>query len=98
MMQQQSLGELLSQVLTLAPDECREAQLARDAQSHAAWELSRQIAPLLEASAAEVFDALTFVPDAMLPLLETPQGWRALAAHIAPDFALPPPRFSPSVH
>lgn len=82
-----SLGEMLASVL--AQQEAREAAAINDqAQYLAAVELARQIAPLLRVTEEQAFEALTYVPDSMLPLLQSPEGWAALAAFVAADLGV----------
>lgn len=96
----QQAGSLVSQLIgtvPAAPVSRENAAFAR-AQLASARELSRQYAPLLGVSPAEVFDELTQVPDNMLALLNSPEGWAALASYIAIDLGDSQPFFAPTVH
>ena len=64
----------------------------------AARELSSQIAGSLSADADTVLDRLTYVPDNMLVLLQSPEGWVALAEYVAADLGLGPVGFAPTIH
>lgn len=50
--------------------------------------LARAIAQFGECSEAEAFDALTFIPDNMLSLLNSPEGWFVLSQYVADDLGL----------
>lgn len=92
---EQSLGEILGAALA----EPVEVQLdPLDAQAIAAGELARSIAPLIKSDVDRVWDALCRVPDNMLDLLHSPQGWMALASFIASDLGAEPPDYEPTKH
>ena len=63
-----------------------------------ASELARQLAPLLTTSEVEVLDVLCSVPDNMLSLLDTPEGWSALAGYVAGRLSMPSPGYTPTHH
>ena len=86
------LGPLIAAALEGQRNVERQARLA------CADELVRQVAPLMRESEARVFDALTYVPDRMLDLLESPHGWAELASHLAADLGACRPAFFPSIH
>jgi hypothetical protein len=69
-----------------------------DADYICATEISRSAGGLIGVSEAEAFDALTFVPENLLPLLQSPEGWAALAGLIANGLGAEPPAFMPTVH
>lgn len=69
-----------------------------DAQAIAAADLAAAIAPRLRSDFDEVWDALCRVPDNMLDLLHSPQGWMALASFIASDLGAEPPDYEPTKH
>src|SRR5678809_818029 len=56
------------------------------ARLRSAWRLADQLAPLFSVTSGDVFDALCTIPDNMLSLLETPEGWTALSGYLAADF------------
>ena len=60
--------------------------------------LSRSLAPILNATADEVFDVLGHVPDNMLELLKSPQGWTTLAGYVASDLGRPLPNYTPTLN
>ena len=88
---QPSPGSLLGSLLRPSVSDERACYLA-------AIELARQAAPVIGASEAYVFDALTFVPDNLLDLLRSPEGWTALASFIAVDFGCAMNAYAPTVH
>jgi hypothetical protein len=63
-----------------------------------AMRLVGDIAGLLDADASEVFGSLCDVPDNMLVLLSSPQGWTALAGFLAMELGAPVPDYRPTVH
>ena len=78
-----SLGEILALALTGGSkgpvrivDDC-------DAQFAAALEFTRQATCILDRPYSEVWEALTYVPDNMLVMLESPDGWAFLAGYLA---------------
>lgn len=80
-----TLGEIIAE--TLVRDFAREIGACEDlARYRASLELSRQIAPLIGCSSGEAWNALAHVPDNMLTLLRTPEGWAGLASYVAADF------------
>lgn len=89
-----TLGEIISEALQAAPPD----PINELAQKSAAYELARQVAPLLRWSEQETFWELTYLPDEQLYLLETPQGWRELACFIAGAKGLGSPSYQPAIH
>ena len=63
-----------------------------------AAELARQLAPLLMLGEIEVFDCLCTVSDNMLSLLDTPEGWSALAGYVAAQLGMCSPHYCPTMH
>jgi hypothetical protein len=63
-----------------------------------AAEISRRAGGLLGVSEADAFDALTLVPENLLALLQSPEGWGTLARMIASDLGADLPAFQPTVH
>lgn len=49
-------------------------------------------------AACVLFDALAYVPENMLSLLDYPEGWSALAEVVAADLGMGPVGFRPTVH
>lgn len=92
-----TIGEILAAALAPDPSETA-AALDERAQYCAAVELSRQIAPVLAAGEDQVFEALTYVPDAQLALLRSPEGWAALASTVAADLGVTNFTFQPTRH
>lgn len=77
----------------------RQAEIAaNDATMRAAWALAVDVAPLMGLTAQEVFTALGRVPDDMLALLDTSQGWATLAGHVAGALNCPLPDYRPALH
>lgn len=93
-----TIGEILAAALAPDPSDTAAAALEERAQYCAAVELSRQIAPLLRSSEDHVFEALTYVPDAQLALLRSPEGWAALASTVAADLGVTNFTFQPTRH
>ena len=69
-----------------------------EAQAIAASTLSHDLARKSDMSVNQVWDCLTAVPDNMLALLHSPQGWTALASLVAADNGVPEPLLMPSIH
>lgn len=63
-----------------------------------AVELSRQMAPALGVGAGEAFDRLCTVPDNMLGLLDSPEGWSVLAGFVATQLGKAAPHYTPVLH
>lgn len=76
-----SLGEILGAALS----GCSVAPAIDSARYASALELATLVADRSALSFSEAWDALTFVPDNMLSLLDSPQGWSSLASWIAAD-------------
>lgn len=97
-----SLGDILAAALTgLTLEERREEEeerLASRANLLSAYRLSDELAPLLGVAPGEVFDALTDVPDNMLGLLCTPEGWSMLAEFVAGRLNIASPAYRPTLH
>ena len=88
----ESLGSILAAALA-APGVDHER-----AQYLTAIELSHQLAPRFGVGEADVFDALSAVPENMLDLLRSPDGWSALASFIAADFGIAMNNYQPTKH
>lgn len=76
----------------------QQRRLDERAQYLTALELARRIAPVLRVGELEALDALCVVPDEMLPLLRTPEGWKQLADYIAGTCGCSPTSFAPTIH
>lgn len=77
----------------------REAEVAEDAMVASARALSVAVADNSPVTAEEAFDCLCTVPDNLLPLLQSPQGWTTLAGYIGADLAQPAPvAVVPTIH
>lgn len=70
----------------------------RDPDYLCAAEISRHAGGLIGVSESDAFDALTLVPENLLALLQSPQGWTTLAGMIAADLGADLPAFQPTVH
>lgn len=92
-----SLGDILGAALAAA-DNDRAERLAADATYYSAKELARQVAPFLHLPMGDVFDALTFMPNSMLCLLATPEGWGALANYVATETGANTTHYLPTRH
>ena len=97
-----TLGDILAAALTgRTPEQHeREAQerLDADAQYKSAVALSRALSPRLGVTEAECFDAMCTIPDNLLSLLCSPQGWTAIASMVAADHGKADPGFMPALH
>lgn len=92
------LGEILGSLLTAAnvaprPDPVEE--LARDLS--ASW-LAGEIAGSLLIEATEAYGALRLVPDNMLNLLHSPEGWASLANYVAGTLCRGQLDYCPTIH
>lgn len=98
MIESETIGDILGAALSCiefdppAPDPDWLAQV------EAARELSRRVALMTGVTESEAFDALTYIPDNLLPLLHSPQGWSTLAGMMANDLGVIAPTFKPMVH
>lgn len=63
-----------------------------------AWALAGQLAPVVNATAEEIYGVLGTIPDNMLELLKSPQGWTALAGYVAGDLGRRMPDYRPTLH
>lgn len=88
---EQTLGEIFGAVLQAEPD-------SFEGQVYSARVLARDIAGSIKRDLADVWDAMCHVPDNMLDLLHSPQGWMALASFIASDLGAEPPDYKPTKH
>jgi hypothetical protein len=86
-----SLGEILGEALRAAP-------LVDDFTFRGAQVLARDLADRLGVLEGDIFNALCTIPDNMLPLLRSPDGWAALASFIAADFGTALNNYTPSIH
>lgn len=78
--------------------ELAEARVRADAQLLSAFELSRLIGKRLNVTPEEAFDRLSTIPDNLLSLLHSPQGWTALGEYVAVGLDLPGPALCPTLH
>lgn len=74
-----------------------ERQLSRH-DAAAAVTLAREVAGLLGYPVDDVWWALCNVPIAMAKLLDSPEGWSALAGYLACDLGMPDPEYRPRIH
>ena len=72
--------------------------VADDATLCAGRELARQVAPLLGVGEATAYDELTYIPDNLLTLLDSPDGWGAMCGYLAAGLGVPPPAYAPTIH
>lgn len=68
------------------------------AQSVCAAQLADEIASRLGVRTADAYFCLRTIPDNLLPMLDCPEGWMALAGLIASDLGAPFLDYSPTVH
>lgn len=96
-----TLGEILGAALAYDVEaERREAEerLAASANYRSAWRLADELAPKLGVVPGDVFNALTYVPDNMLHLLASPEGWGMLAEFVAGRLNVASPSYVPVLH
>lgn len=60
--------------------------------------LAAQVADLTGLAADDAHTALCYLPDNFLPLIDSPQGWAALACVVAADCGVPEPAHYPTLH
>lgn len=73
-------------------------RVAKRATLRSAYQLSREVAPLLSMDEEAFFHELTHVPDNMLSLLDSPEGWETLAAWVASNLGAAAPGYQPRRH
>lgn len=94
-------GDQLLMLAIEAGEATRKAEEQRQAVHSvymAGCRLSDDLAPLLGKHSDEVFEVLGTMPNEMLSLLATPQGWTTLAIYVAGRFNLPAPAYAPKIH
>lgn len=69
-----------------------------DPQLTAASALASDVASITGLTFGVVFDQLTRVPDAMLDLLASPEGWSNLASYLGAHFGTAPIHYLPTRH
>lgn len=93
------LGLLSEHAAQVHADACAYARhLDLWAQSISAQTLANEIGPRLHVLADEAFLCLLKIPDNLLSMLNSPDGWSTLAAFIAADIGVTPVDYSPTVH
>lgn len=96
-----TLGDILGAALAGMSEEMREQEeqrIAARAQYLSAWRIADELAPLLGVTPEDVFSALTYVPDNMLGLLCTPEGWAMLAEFVAGRLNIASPSYKPTIN
>lgn len=99
-----TLGEILAAALTgvvRTPDEIEQEALNRayaDAQLTTSRALARLLSAHLGITEDEAWGSICTVPDNLLSLLCSPQGWTAIADMVAADNQLAGSAFLPTVH
>lgn len=88
-----SIGDVIAAALSA---DLAEREL--DTRVHCAMHLAHRTARMLGVTEGEAWEALTYVPDNLLHLLDSPQGWSALTGMIARDLGVAAVPFTPSVH
>lgn len=63
-----------------------------------AWTLASGLAPIINATAEEIYGVLGTVPDNMLDLLKSPSGWAVLAGYVAGQLDRAMPDYRPTIH
>ena len=94
-------GDQLLMLAIEAGEATRKAEEERQA-AHSVYMagslLSDDLAPLLGKRSDEVFEVLGTMPNEMLSLLATPEGWSTLATYVAGRFDLTAPAYAPKIH
>ena len=100
-----TLGDILAAALTSralpSPEQIAqraEDRLYVDAQLVSAHALARDIAPRLGLTESEAWASICTVPDNLLHLLLSPQGWTAVAGMVALDNGLADPGLTFSIN
>lgn len=75
-----------------------EEAFERAARHVAACALAEEISGLLGVDSGLVWQALSTVPDNMLMLLDSPQGWTALAGFVSGELGVDGADLMPAVH
>lgn len=65
---------------------------------YAGVSLARSVTSALDADYSEVWQALTYLPDGYLRLLESPEGWVALGAIVAAGLGISTVPVHPAIH
>ena len=76
----------------------RGARESSSAEFISARQLSAELSPRIGADFEQIFDALTFIPENMLSLLETPDGWAMLGQFVAGELDCSAPSYFPTSH
>lgn len=92
-----SPGGIIAAALSADVQRYSEARLL-EARCISARYLAHRVGSLLSVPEGEVWDALTFVPDNLLHLLDSPQGWSALSSMVAHDLGILAPAYAPSIN
>ncbi len=99
------LGEILGAAMVEHPvptpeqrAQQAEDRLFADAQLVASYALARQLSGHLGICEHDAWDSICTVPDNLLSLLLSPQGWTAIAGMVAADHGLIAPDFKPRLH
>jgi hypothetical protein len=88
------IGDLIAD--SLRQDE--QARLELWARAVSASSLADAVGPRLGHLADDAWYSLLKIPDNLLSMLDSPQGWSALAAYIAADLGVAHVSYSPTVH
>jgi hypothetical protein len=83
---------------TVPPVSDPAAVVAYWARQVSACTLVDEVAGMLGVPASLVWDALSTMPENMLTLLDSPQGWTALAGYCAAEMGVPAPDLMLRVH
>lgn len=94
-MTEPTLGEILGEIFAERVTSC-----AMDlwGQRESAKRLAREVATASGQDATSILDRLYYVPDNLLALLHSPQGWTALCAYVAADLGFAEPDYRPTIH
>lgn len=90
------LGDILA--AALREDRARAGGWFMDDRYIAATALAGVVAGATGLPYAVIFDQLTRVPEAMLELLQSPEGWGSLSSYLAAHLGAPPIHYLPTRH
>lgn len=74
------------------------AEVTYWARQVSACALMDEIATLLDVDHGLVWQVLCTVPDNMLTLLDSPQGWGAISGYVSAELGIVCPDYMPAVH
>jgi hypothetical protein len=89
---------LIGSIIADAIRQDEEAHLELWVRSVSAMALADEVGPMIGRLADDAYHSLLKIPDNLLPMLDSPQGWSALAAYVAGDLGVPHVDYFPTIH